>query len=168
MDNPFTHRPTKRFPRPAAPLLSSVSLHDWFEELRAIDSDVTQYAVGITREHFARIGMEIRPELAGARDWRSFGHHLALALTPIIGQEGDIEWIGALLADLVDFSLSNPYDGAPDGRLAAFLAQFIQREPSSVRSRRLTALLPAKAKPALEIVARREEEDLRRLEQSSS
>lgn len=167
MNNPFTHHPSKRFPSPAAPLLSSVSLQSWFEELREVDAEVTQYAVGIVKEHFARAAVEIGPELAGVRDWRGFGLYLARALMPIIDQEGDVEWIRVLLADLVDFSLINPYDGAPDGRLAALLAQFIQGEPNYVRRGKVTALLPAKANGALEIVARCEEEDRRRQEESS-
>lgn len=149
MENPSIHQPAKRFPPPVAPPLSSANLQDWFEELRAVDTEVTQYAVGIVQEHFARAGVEVRPELAGVRDWRGFGLYLALALMPIMDQEGDVESIRALLADLVDFSLFNPYDGAPDGRLAALLAQFIQWEPSYVRRGRVTALLPAKANAAL-------------------
>jgi hypothetical protein len=167
MDNPFIHHPAKRFPPPTAPLLGNANLQDWFEELRAVDSEVTQYAVGIIKQHFVRAGLEVRPELAGVRDWRGFGLYLALALMPVIDQEGGVEWIRALLADLVDFSLSNPYDGAPDGRLAGLLAQFLQWEPNSVRRGRVTALLPAKANGALEIVARCEEDDRRRQEESS-
>jgi hypothetical protein len=167
MDNPFIHHAAKSFPRPVAPLLSSASLQSWFEELREVDAVVTQYAVGIVKEHFARAGVEVRPELAGVCDWRGFGLYLALALMPIIDQEGDVEWIRALLADLVDFSLANPYDGGPDGRVAALLGQFIQWEPSYVRRGRVTALLPAKANGALEIVARCEEDDRRRQEESS-
>lgn len=167
MNNPFTHHPGKRFPPPIAPLFGNANLQDWFEQLRAVDSEVTQYAVGIVKEHFARAGLEIRPELAGVRDWRGFGLYLALALKPIIDQEDDAEWIRGLLADLLDFSLSNPYDGAPDGRLAALLAQFIQWEPSYVRRGRVTALLSTKANEALEIVARCEEDDRRRQEESS-
>lgn len=167
MENPFIHYPTKRFPLPAAPLLSSADLQSWFEELRVTDAAVTQHAVGIVKEHFARANVEVRPELAGVRDWRGFGLYLARALMPIIDKEADVEWIRALLADLVEFSLFNPYDGAPDGRLAALLAQFIQWEPSYVRRGKVTALLPAKADAALEIVARCEEDERRRQEESS-
>jgi hypothetical protein len=167
MENPSIHHPAKRFPLPAAPPLSNANLQSWFEELRAADAAVTQYAVGIVKEHFARAGAEVRPELAGVRDWSGFGLYLALALMPIIDKENDVEWIRVLLADLVDFSLFNPYDGAPDGRLAALLAQFIQWEPSYVRRGKVTALLPAKANAALAIVARYEEEDRRRQEESS-
>jgi hypothetical protein len=167
MENPSKHHPAKYFPSPVAPPLGTGSLQGWFEELRVVDAEVTQYAVGIVKEHFARAGMEVRPELAGVRDWRGFGLYLALALRPVIDQEGDVEWIRALLADLADFSLCNPYDGEPDGRLAALLAQFIQWEPSYVRRGRVTALLPAKANAALEIVAQGEEEDRRRQEESS-
>jgi hypothetical protein len=111
--------------------------------------------------------VEVRPELAGVRDWSGFSLYLALALKPILDREGDVEWIRLLLADVVEFSLFNPYDGAPDGRLAALLAQFIQWEPSYVRRGKVTALLPAEANAALKIVAQCEAEDQRRQEESS-
>jgi hypothetical protein len=150
-----------------APPLSAGSLEGWFEELRVVDAEVTQYAVGIVKEHFARAGVEARPELAAARDWPGFSLYLALTLRSFIDKEGDAEWIRALLADLVDFSLHNPYDGSPDGRLAAVLAQFLQREPSYVRRERVKTLLSARANGALEIVAAYEKEDQRRREESS-
>jgi hypothetical protein len=158
---------TKHFPAPVAPPLLTDKLEGWFEELRVVDAKVTQYAVGIVKEHLARAGVEVRPELAGVRDWPGFAFYLSLTLMPIIDRGGDVEWIRQIFADLVEFSLLNPYEASADGRLAALLAQFIQWEPSYVQRDKVKALLPARAKAALEIVARGEEDDQRRREESS-
>lgn len=161
------HDPTKHFPPPAAPPNDSrESLQSWFEALRATDAEVAQYAAGIVQDHYDRAGVEVRPELAAARDWNGFALYLAGSLMPIIDGGGTLDWVRALLADLVDFSLANPA-GSPESRLTNLLAQFIQWEPDYTRRRRVTALLPAdKASGALQVIAERENDEQRRKEEA--
>lgn len=165
------HDPTKHFPPPVSPPVPGTGadvLEAWFEALRAVDAEVTQYAAGIVQEHCARAGVAVRPELAGARDWNGFALYLAGSLLPIIDQGGgaNLDWVRALLADLVDFSLANPA-GSPESRLTNLLAQFLQWEPDYARRRRVIALLPGeKAEPALQAITDREEEEQRRKDEA--
>ncbi len=169
LENEPMHDPTKHFPPPIEPPLPSTGAGDlqgWFEALRATDAEVTQYATGIVGEHYARAGVEVRPELAGARDWNGFALYLAGSLMPIIDGGGNLDWVRALLADLVTFSLANPA-GSPESRLINLLAQFIQWEPDYARRRRVTALLPTdKVGGALQVIKEREDEEQRRKEEA--
>ncbi len=150
-------------PRPpqAPPLGCSPSeLQEWFDALRAVDADVTQFAVGIALEHLARAGVALHAELSHSSDWKGFALYLMLTLSPILDGGGDTEWVAALLADLVEFSLLNP-SGSPENRLAELLAQFIQWADYE-RREEVIKLLPPEAEPALKLVEVWEEEEQRR------
>jgi hypothetical protein len=132
-------------------------------KLKVADADVTNYAVGVVKKHFAGAGIEARPELANAADWAAFAFYLSMMLGPIVDQDPKAAWLRALLSELVDFSLANP-SGSPDARLAQLLAQFIQWDIP--RRGHFKALLPEKANGALTLIREWEDEEQRRREET--
>jgi hypothetical protein len=157
--------PAQLRPPPTEPptLCSREEQQQWFADLRVWNAEATQYAVSIARRHFAGAGLEMRPELENANDWNGFALYLSLALGPVIDQTPAAEWVKALIAELVDFSLLNP-SGSPDARLAQLLAQFIQWDLK--RRWAFQALLPEKAKPALQLIREWEAEEQRRIDEA--
>jgi hypothetical protein len=152
----------KRSRPPKGPPLgcSPAERQEWFAALRAVDADVTQYTVGITLKHLARAGVAPHAELPNASDWKGFALYLMLTLSPTLDGGGDKGWVGALLADLVEYSLLNP-SGSPENRLAELLAQFIQWADYE-RREEVIKLLPPQAEPALKLIEAWEEEEQRR------
>ena len=152
----------QRPPEPPPISCSREELHQWFAGLKVADADVTKYAVGIVRKHFASAGLEMRPELVNAADWAAFAFYLSMMLGPIVDQTPNAEWLRALLCELVDFSLINP-SGSPAARLAQLLAQFIQWD--FPRRGHFKALLPPEADPALKLIDEWEADERQRREE---
>jgi hypothetical protein len=137
-------------------------LYQWVAGLKVADADVTKYAIGIVEKHFAGAGVEVRPELANAADWAAFAFYLSMMMGPIIDKTPNADWVRAMLAELVDFSLVNP-SGSPAARLAQLLAQFIQWDIP--RRGHFKALLPATADPALKLIEEWEDDERQRREE---
>ncbi|MEY2505442.1 MAG: hypothetical protein QOG27_1722 [Verrucomicrobiota bacterium] len=157
--------PAQLRPPPTEPptLCSREEQQQWFADMRVWNGEITQYAVGITRRHFAGAGLELRTELENSKDWNGFALYLSLALGPVIDQTPKAEWVKALIVELVDFSLLNP-SGSPVARLAQLLAQFIQWDLQ--RRWAFKALLPEKADAALELIREWEAEEQRRIDEA--
>ena len=141
------------------------ALQEWFAAMKVADADVTRYAVGMTLQRLAKVGVPPHKELAGASDWAGFAFYLSRTLGPFLDSGPNAERLRPLIADLVEFSLLN-VSGDPANRLAEWLAQFLRYGSDYERQDRLIALLPAKAKPALEIIERWKEDDRRRADES--
>jgi hypothetical protein len=155
--------PRERHRPPEPPTQCSPDeLHQWFADLKVADADVTRYAVGIVQKHFAGAGVEVRPELTKATDWAGFAFYLSMMLGPIVDKDPKADWLRALLAELVDFSLVSP-SGSPAARLAQLLAQFIQWDLP--RRGYFKALLPPVADPALKLVDEWEADERQRREE---
>jgi hypothetical protein len=149
-------------PPPAPPLDCTLAeLHEWFEALRAVDMDVTRFAVAVTLEYLTRAGVKPHEELAGATDWKGFALYLMLTLWPALEGDGDRSWLRALMADLVEISIANP----SDNRLAELLAQFVQWSSPTRARETFIALLPPEAEPALRLIDDWKGEDRRRQEE---
>ena len=157
--------PAQLRPPPTEPptLCSREEQQQWFADMRVWNAEIAQYAVDIARRHFAAAGLEMRSELENSKDWNGFALYLSLALGPVIDETPKAEWVKALIAELVDFSLINP-SGSPDARLAQLLAQFIQWDLQ--RRWAFQALLPEKAKPALQLIREWEAEEQRRIDEA--
>jgi hypothetical protein len=149
-------------PQPSS-LCSREEQQQWFAALNAWSAEVTKRAVGIARKHFAAGGLEMRKELESSTEWSGFALYVSLALSPVIDQTPQAEWVRALMTELVDFSLLNP-SGSPDARLAELLAQFIQWDPQ--RRGAFKALLPEKADPALQLIYEWEADEQRRKDEA--
>jgi hypothetical protein len=156
--------PAERQRPPEAPPIqcSRDELHQWFAGLKVADADVTKYAVGIVQKHFAGAGLDVRPELTKATDWAGFAFYLSMMLGPLVDKDPKADWLRALLAELVDFSLINP-SGSPAARLAQLLAQFIQWDIP--RRGHFKALLPPQADPALQLIDEWEADERQRREE---
>jgi hypothetical protein len=137
-------------------------LHQWSVRVTVPEADVTKYAIGIVEKHFADAGVDVRPELTNAADWAAFAFYLSMMMGPIIDKTPDADWVRAMLAELVDFSLVNP-SGSPAARLAQLLAQFIQWDIP--RRGHFKALLPAVADPALKLIDEWEDDERQRREE---
>ena len=152
----------QRPPEPPPIKCSLDELHQWFAGLKVADADVTKYAVGIVQKHFAGARVDVRPELIKATDWAAFAFYLSMMLGPLVDKEPKADWLRALLAELVDFSLVNP-SGSPAARLAQLLAQFIQWD--FPRRGHFKALLPPEADPALKLIDEWEADERQRREE---
>jgi hypothetical protein len=156
--------------RPQAPAPPPVGdpdlskLYRWFEQLDAVDADVTWYAIKIVEAYGAAIELEVGTKLKESTTWHGFALHLSLLLMPLIRDGKHDVWVRDLLKALVNFSLLNP-SGSPENRLAELLQMFFG-PPGTEESRRMEALLPTEAQPAIQLIYDWQEESRLRMEMS--
>lgn len=151
-------------PMPGAAGYDTESLPRFFAEIKAVDADVTRYAIAFVKLHFAKAHCELHPAFASSSTWDAFAQYLRWSLAPVLLTEAHPAWVRELFADLCEYSRLNPA-ATPASRLATLL-RGLKNATGYAIERSDLSYLPPLAGLAFDLVDAWEEDDLRRRNES--
>lgn len=129
-------------------------MHAWLAVGRD-EAARAQYALTITKKHFARAGVETSRNFGDSTSWYGFGWDLYSNVDSLIQNGEHSAMLRDLFAELVDFC-----ESAFPGYFAYYLKEILEKLMESTQMRdKLSALLPAKAVAQLSEIDRMIDDD---------
>ena len=125
-------------------------------EIRAVDADVTRYAVQLTAERCAAANWPLLPSVQDSQNWDSFALFFGISMSASV-TEDPAPWVKELLLDLYEFCQLNP-----SGHPAYRFAKIVSHLGSARGYRQLRQFLPAGIAECYDMVGEWAEEDNRR------
>lgn len=151
-------------PLPGAAGYDAESLPLYFAEIKIVDTDVTQYAIGFVQAHFAKANCALHPSFSSTKTWNAFAQYLRWSLAPLLPVKAHPAWVQELFTDLCEYSRLNPA-ASPESRLAILLHGLKNAKGYAIERSDLS-YLPPLAGQAFDLVETWEEDDLRRRNES--
>jgi len=148
-------------------------VRDYLAEHQAwlvVERELAKRASELVQMHFSRAGLAVTDLLTPVASWADFAMRFRWDIRREIDEGKRDAWVRQVLDAVTLLSLEKPefdgeYLGAPESLLADVVGALITHCAYPFRERVL-ALLPPEAGPAVRLVEVREEEELRRMNES--